>query len=282
LRSILVIGIGAGDPEHVTVQAINALRRAEVVFVVEKGSEADELARVRREILARYVDGEPAVVTLPDPPRDRAAADYRGAVDDWRRRRADVWEAAIERELGEDGCGAFLVWGDPAIYDSTLAVLDEILARGKVSFDHEVIPGISSVQALAARHRIPFTRVGGAVQIMTGRRLASGLPDDADEVLVMLDSNCTFSSVAGEGMDIYWGAYVGTEDEILVSGPVEQVATEIERLRREARERKGWVMDSYLLRRAVAPASTDGSRNGARAQAPDRPGSSPSGGSRPR
>jgi precorrin-6A synthase len=275
-----VIGIGAGDPEHVTVQAINALRRAEVVFVVEKGSEADELAGMRREILARYVLGSPRVVTLPDPPRDRAAPNYRGAVDEWRRRRADVWEAAIASELTDDGCGAFLVWGDPAIYDSTIAVLDEILARENVSFDHEVIPGISSVQALAARHRISFARVGGAVQITTGRRLAEGLPEAADDVLVMLDSSCAFSSLAGEGIDIYWGAYVGTEDEILVSGPVDEVAAQIERVRHEARERKGWVMDAYLLRRAVAPASTDGSRSGAQAQVPDQPGSSPSGGSR--
>jgi precorrin-6A synthase len=280
VRSILVVGIGAGDPEHVTVQAINALRRAEVVFVVEKGSAADELADVRREILARYVDGRPRIVTLLDPPRDRAAPDYHGAVDDWRRRRADVWEAAIGRELGPGGCGAFMVWGDPAIYDSTIAILDEILARGELSFDHEVIPGISSVQALAARHRIPFARVGGAVQITTGRRLAQGWPAGANDVLVMLDSGCTFSSLVGEGIDIYWGAYVGTDDEILVSGPVDDVAEEIELLRREARERKGWIMDSYLLRRAAAPANRDGSRNGSQAQAPDRPGSSPSAGSR--
>jgi precorrin-6A synthase len=106
------------------------------------------------------------------------------------------------------------------------------------------------LQALAARHRVPFNRVGGAVQITTGRRLAEGLPAEADDVLVMLDSSCTFSRFASEDVDIYWGAYVGTEDEILVSGRVGEVAAEIERLRSEARERNGWVMDSYLLRRA--------------------------------
>jgi precorrin-6A synthase len=149
-----------------------------------------------------------------------------------------------------------------------------------VSFDHEVIPGISSLQALAARHRIPFARVGGAVQITTGRRLAEGLPAEADDVLVMLDPGCTFSSLAAEEIDIYWGAYIGTEDEILVSGRVDDVAAEIERLRSEARERKGWVMDAYLLRRASAPVNTDGSRNSSQAQARDQPGSSRSGGSR--
>jgi precorrin-6A synthase len=252
MRTLLIIGIGAGDPEHMTVQAIRSLNRADVVFVVEKGPETDELVRLRHEILARYLeDGRhPRIVALPDPPRDRTTPAYRSAVDDWRRRRADVWERAIAGELDDDGCGAFLVWGDPAIYDSTIAVIDDIRARGNVAFDHEVIPGISSLQALAARHRIPFNRVGGAVQITTGRRLASGFPAGADDILVMLDSGCEFTRFASEDVDIYWGAYVGTEDEILVAGRVGEVAEEIERLRREARERKGWVMDSYLLRRS--------------------------------
>jgi len=36
-----------------------------------------------------------------------------------------------------------------------------------------------------------------------------------------------------------------------VSGKLGEVAGEIERVRREARERKGWIMDSYLLRRTT-------------------------------
>lgn len=248
----MIIGIGAGDPEQITVQAVKALNRADVVFVVEKGPETDELVALRREILERYLeDGRrPRIVALPDPPRDRAAPAYGAGVEDWRRRRAEVWEAAIAEELGDDGCGAFLVWGDPAIYDSTIAVIDLIRAHGKVAFDHEVIPGISSLQALAARHRIAFNRVGGAVHITTGRRLADGFPAEADDVLVMLDSGCAFTRFASGDVDIYWGAYVGTDDEILVAGRVADVADEIQRLRREARERKGWVMDSYLLRRS--------------------------------
>jgi precorrin-6A synthase len=50
---------------------------------------------------------------------------------------------------------------------------------------------------------------------------------------------------------IYWGAYLGTPDEILVSGPLAEVAEEIRRVRAEARERKGWMFDTYLLRRTA-------------------------------
>ena len=127
-------------------------------------------------------------MTAPETPRDREAPAYRAAVDDWRRRRADTYERLIADELGDDEHGAFLAWGDPAIYDSTLHVLDEVRARGAVTFELQVIPGISSIQALAARHQISLTRTGRPLHLTTGRRLAEGFPDNADDVVVMLDA----------------------------------------------------------------------------------------------
>jgi precorrin-6A synthase len=252
MRRLLVIGIGAGDPEHVTMQAVRSLNEVDVFFVIEKSHDTDELVRLRREICERYIDEHTyRIVEIPDPPRDRSAAAYRTAVEDWRDRRAERWERAIVDELDEDGCGAFLVWGDPSLYDSTLAVLDRILASGRLEFDHEVVAGITSVQALTARHRIPLNRVGRAVQITTGRRLADGFPEGVDEVVVMLDADCSFRHLQDDGLEIHWGAYLGMQDEILVSGPLPGVADEIVRRRAEARERKGWIMDAYLLRRNV-------------------------------
>jgi precorrin-6A synthase len=247
MRRLLVIGIGAGDPEHITVQAIRALNEVDVFFVVEKPGARADLVELRREILDRYVE-KPTyrTVDVPDPERDRTADAYTEAVEDWRRRRAEVWERAIDGELRDGETGAFLVWGDPALYDSTLAVLERVEAELAL----EVIPGISSVQALTARHRIPLNRVGGAVQITTGRRLArNGLPDGADDVVVMLDADCSFTQLDEPGLEIYWGAYVGTADELLVSGELPDIADEIEQTRAQARDRKGWVMDTYLLRR---------------------------------
>jgi precorrin-6A synthase len=257
MRRLLVIGIGAGDPEHVTVQAIKALNEVDVFFVMDKSPtrphETEELVRLRREICKRYIDNDAyRIVEIPDPARDRTTTAYRSAVEEWRDRRSERWELAIGDELDEDGCGGFLVWGDPSLYDSTLAVLDRVAARGAVAFECEVVPGISSVHALTARHRIPINRVGGAVQITTGRLLAEGLPPGVDDVVVMLDADCSFRRLVDENLEIYWGAYLGTDEEILVSGALREVAGEIERVRAEARERNGWIMDAYLLRRPRA------------------------------
>lgn len=248
MREIVVIGVGAGDPEQVTMQAVSALNRVDVFFVLDKGEVKQELVDLRSEILRRYAQDHRVVVGR-DPERDRTTSAYVEAVDDWRRRRADVCAELIASELGDDQVGAFLVWGDPSLYDSTLAILDDILARGELAFEVEVIPGISSVSTLAARHRVGLNQVGRPIQITTGRRLAKAWPDDVDDVVVMLDAQTAFTEHLDQDADIYWGAYLGTPDEILISGPLREVAAEIEKVRAEARERKGWIMDTYLLRR---------------------------------
>jgi precorrin-6A synthase len=53
-----------------------------------------------------------------------------------------------------------------------------------------------------------------------------------------------------EDVDIFWGAYLGTPDQILISGKLKECVDAIEEARAEERERKGWIMDTYLLRRA--------------------------------
>jgi precorrin-6A synthase len=250
MRKVLLIGIGAGNPDYITVQAINALNQVDVFFIIDKGEEKEDLIRLRKEICERHIKNKTyRMVEAADPPRDRTPSSYEPAVRAWHEQRAGIYERLIGEELGEDECGAFLVWGDPSLYDSTLRIIDQIVAKGTVAFEYEVIPGISAIQALAARHRIPLNRIGRSIHITTGRRLSEGLSNNTDDVVVMLDANCSFKTIDDPGMDIYWGAYIGTEDEILVAGNLRECAHDIERMRAEAKARKGWTMDTYLLRR---------------------------------
>jgi precorrin-6A synthase len=242
-RRIHVIGIGAGDPDYLTVQAIAALNDTQVFFAMDKGETKSDLLSMRRAICARFIR-EPGYrfVELPDPPR-AADADYRRAVSDWHTARARMWASAIADELGPDDAGAFLAWGDPSLYDSTLRILDAVAAE--VDIDYDVVPGITAVQALTARHRIPLNDVGEPVLITTGRRLREhGLSGSA---VVMLDADCSFQ-VCPADTSIWWGAYLGTADELLVAGTVGEVGARIQALRADARARHGWIMDTYLLR----------------------------------
>jgi precorrin-6A synthase len=254
MRRILLIGIGAGHPEHITIQAINALRQMNVLFITDKGAEKEELARFRREICARYVpESNFRTVAITDPERDRAPADYQAAVATWHQQRSASYGKLFSEQLGDNECGAFLVWGDPSLYDSTLRIVAELAARGAVRFEYEVIPGITSIQALAARHRIPVNQIGAPVQITTGRRLAADPQGLTGDTLVLLDGECAFRAVADDEVEIYWGAYLGTPDEVLLSGKLRDVSETIARTRAEARRRKGWIMDTYLLRKPASP-----------------------------
>ncbi|MFE0426059.1 precorrin-6A synthase (deacetylating) [Streptomyces sp. NPDC058953] len=250
MRTMMVIGIGAGDPEDLTLRAVKALKAADAFLVLDKGERAAEQTEARRRLLDVHREpGSYRLVVVADPERDRRAADYPAAVADWRSRRAEPYERFIADELGDDECGAVLVWGDPALYDSALGVLEEVRERGTVDFDVEVVPGVSSVSALLARHRTGLNRVGRPVLITTGRRLAEGWPEGVDDVVVMLGSEPLFTGGLDPDTSVHWGAYVGTGDEILVAGRLGDVAERIARLRAEARERKGWIMDVCLLRR---------------------------------
>lgn len=250
MRKLLLIGIGAGNREHITMQAIAALNAVDVFFAIDKGSEKEDLAGLRREICETYIeDKNYRTVAAPDPERDRQPSSYEKAVRDWHDSRAAIFERMIADELGENECGAFLVWGDPALYDSALRIVEQIRARGAVAFDWEIVPGISSVQALAAAHKISLHGVGEPIHITTGRNLAGGLAEGFDNVVVMLDGQCAFKTIQQSGIDIYWGAYIGTKDEILMSGDLQEIADAIEQTRSTARARKGWIMDVYLLRR---------------------------------
>ncbi|WP_298354783.1 precorrin-6A synthase (deacetylating) [Rhodoblastus sp.] len=249
MRKILVIGIGAGDPDFMTVQAINALNRVDVFFIPDKGEEKAALRHLRNSICDRFIrERSYRTVEAPIPARRAAGDDYRGAVHDWHEEISHLYERFIMEELDDGQCGGALVWGDPAIYDSTLRILDRLQRKGR-AFDVEIIPGISAVQVLAARHRIALNTVGRPVLITTGRKLTADFSGDADSVIVMLDGEQAFKRVRAEGVDIYWGAYLGTPDEILVAGKLSEVGGEIERIRSEAREKHGWIMDTYLLRK---------------------------------
>ncbi len=240
MKTILVVGIGTGSPDHLTIAAVDALNRADVLFVPDKGANKADLADLRRTIIARFVSGKPRQLSYDVPRRDAANPDYGQGVDDWHDALGGIFSELIAK-IPEDGTGAFLVWGDPGLYDSTLRILERVDAPMTV----QVIPGITAIQALTAAHGITLNRIGEPVLITTGRQLGAV---DTDTI-VMLDGRLAFRD-ADPDLIIFWGAYLGTQDQLLVAGRLGDVAEQIVATRAEARARHGWIMDTYLLRKA--------------------------------
>jgi precorrin-6A synthase len=249
VHTVRLVGIGCGHPDQLTVEAVEALKGADIAIVARKRSD-DPLVAAREALIERHAPGL-CIVEVEDPDRDRSASStattvgYEGVVADWHEARADRYEQVL---LDAGGTAVFLVWGDPAFYDSTIRIVERILARGNVAFDWDVLPGISALQLLAARHRIVLHEVGQPILITTGRRLGEAVDAGADNVLVMLSGSI---DLAGLGdWQIWWGANLGTASEQLVAGRAGDVADQIAEARAAAKAESGWVMDVYLLRRS--------------------------------
>lgn len=248
--TLCLIGIGTGNPEHLTLQAMRAIRAADLVLIPRKGEDKADLAELRRAICAEVLTGDtPRITEFDLPRRDGTQADYRAGVDEWHTAIASAWTAAIGACRGRV---ALLIWGDPSLYDSSL----RIAARLDPAPAIEVIPGITSIQALAAAHRMPLNEIGAPFLVTTGRRLRDhGWPPAVETLVVMLDGECSFRALDPAGLLIWWGAYLGMAEEMILAGPLDETGPRIETLRAEARARHGWIMDCYLLRRTARRAA---------------------------
>ena len=251
MKKIYLIGIGPGSPDYLTLQAINTMKEVDVFFILEKGERKGfkEFIKIRKEILERYLDrGTYRVVSAKIPERKKSGKSYKEGVKTWRQQKAEVVTELIKGKMKDGESGAFLVWGDPSLYDGHLEILQHILKQGAVNFEYEVIPGITSVQILAEKHKIPLNRIGETIVITTGRRLKEYSPAEVVNVVVLLDSYSTFKHFKDADIDIYWGGYLGTDDEILLSGKLKDVIEDLKKIRSEAKKKKGWLMDTYILR----------------------------------
>ena len=241
MRKLRVIGVGMG-PQHVTPEGAAALRSVDYVLAFGKG-EDDPLLAVRAAVCREY--GDPPLVVVPDPPRDRDdPADYPGAVRDWHLARVAAYQQVLAERPGDVG---LLVWGDPSLYDSTLRLVDALAEH--VGLDVDVVPGISALQLLAARHRIVLHEVGQPLHVTTGRLLQDAVGQGQDNIAVLLNRSLDLTGL--DDWQIWWAANLGTAHEVLVAGRVADVRAEIEEARARTKAAAGWVMDIHLVRRGA-------------------------------
>ena len=136
MRNILIVGIGTGNPEHLTVQAINALNAAAVLFIPTKGEAKAQLAEIRRDIVSRYVTRrDRRVVEFEVPLRQIAGRSYPQSVDAWHAAIAATYERLLLDVLAEGETGVFHVWGDTKLYDSTIRINERVRAFDTVKFE---------------------------------------------------------------------------------------------------------------------------------------------------
>lgn len=252
---LTLIGIGTGNPDHLSLQAAAEITAADLILIPLKGAHKGDLAGLRRAICDAHAGPDTRIAEFDLPRRDSADPDYLHGVERWHDAIAQAWEQAIRADLpGQTGRVALLIWGDPSLYDSSLRIARRLMDRLPLRL--RVIPGITAIQALCAAHTIPLNTVGAPVQITTGRQLRQhGWPPGANRIVVMLDGEASFQSLDPDGLTIWWGAFLAMPEQVLIHGPLAQAGPEILRARAHARAAHGWIMDIYLLERSPYPAN---------------------------
>ena len=248
MRTLLVIGMGAGSPGHITHDAVAALKRADGVVALDKGDAKADLLALREHILSVHAPDVP-LHTVTDPDRDRNPDDYRREVERWHAARARLLAGTISEAIPDGGTAAFLVWGDPSLYDSTLRVIDRMRNNCRLDCRVEVFPGITAVQALTAAHAITINRIGEPILVTTARMLAGTPQQLLGNCVVMLDGADAWNTLKGTATEMWWGAYLGTDKQVLAHGAVDEIGDELAELKKSLRREHGWIMDTYLLRR---------------------------------
>lgn len=239
---VTIIGIGPGHPDQITVQAVKALNAHRVILIpVKVGTTTGD---TRREIARRHLV-DPSAHDLREVPMpkvsDRPAGEYTAAVGTFRDRQAQAFADALDAVEADEV--AILAWGCPTLFDGTIEGV-----RAYPGVELTVLPGVTSVSALAAAHGVVQTNIGQSVLITTGRQLKSGLPTEHGTIADMVDAQGHVWTQDGPEWTAYWGAFVGLEQQALDHGPLEEVRERIQAKRAALAEEHGWLFDIALLK----------------------------------
>lgn len=237
-HEVLVIGMGPGGFGQLTLDAVEAMNRVDAFVVADHRGDRSDLVWRRSELIRRHVRHAHRIITVLDPAHQHPDDDLDAA------RLATYVQ--ILSGLPDGTVVGFLAWGDPALYDSILRVIDAL--RASMSLQVKVIPGVSALQVLAAAHQLALH--GAPVHLTTGERLLAEYRPDLGDVVVFEDPALACRGLVAEfpDLEIYWGAYLGSDDEVLANGPLAKVIDEISALRAQLQQHHGWVHDTYLLR----------------------------------
>lgn len=149
------IGVGPGDPELLTVKATKILAQVPVVFAPKARDEQPSLAlTIAKEYLPSQVKVEEIVMPMTDDKLRLKKAWEEGAQSLW--------------NYLKDGTEvAFLTLGDPSLY-STFIYLCQSLREISSTIPVEIIPGITSFSAAAAKAEIPLAEGDEPLVVLPG------------------------------------------------------------------------------------------------------------------
>ncbi len=144
---LYVVGVGPGDPELLTIKGMRILNSVSCICVPKGREEGSSLAL---SIVKRIVDlGGKEIIEAHFPMRKTRNAGHGEELDSkW-----DETVKTVSARLKRGADMAFITIGDPTIYSTFFYLYDRLLETN-AGLDMEIIPGVSSINASAARAKI--------------------------------------------------------------------------------------------------------------------------------
>jgi precorrin-2/cobalt-factor-2 C20-methyltransferase len=196
---LYVIGIGPGDPELMTVKAVRVLKEVPCI-IVPKGREAGSSLALSIVQKALKLDGK-EIVEAYFPMKKTRGQGPGGRVqgNEVSERELEAqWDKIVEDVLNRSDRGidaAFITIGDPGIYSTFFYLYDRLLER-RPSLSIEIVPGISSINASAARAGISLGLGNERIAILPANYL-DGLQETLEkfDTIVLMKVNKVFDTV---------------------------------------------------------------------------------------
>jgi precorrin-2/cobalt-factor-2 C20-methyltransferase len=222
------VGVGPGDPELLTLRAYNILSRVPVILVPLKDRESKGYARSVIDSLIKKPEGKVVGLVLPMLRDRKQLAGY------WQKAADTIWGYLNK---GED-C-AFVNVGDPLLYGTFVHVL-ETLKKAHPEVEVEVIPGISSISAAAARVIVPLASSEERIAIISGNR----------EDKIIRETIKNFDTVVFMKMNAVFDRLLPILEELKLVDKcvyVRRCTTQEEEIVRDIRQLKGEKVDYFSL-----------------------------------
>ena len=138
---LFCVGCGPGDPELLTIRALNLITEADVIFVPTSKSDKPSIAL---SIVAKYINKTTKIINLVFP----MIKDKDALKEYWKKNTLEISEMV---RTGKKTL--YLTVGDPSLY-STWIYIHRELKKNHKDIEIEIIPGITSIFAFAAESKI--------------------------------------------------------------------------------------------------------------------------------
>jgi precorrin-2/cobalt-factor-2 C20-methyltransferase len=224
------VGVGPGDPELLTLKAQRVLAHVPVVFIPQKSEENGSIAESIIIDQVPHVASKCIGIVLP------MLRDRKKLQQYWQQAADIIWD-----QLSQGKDGAFVNVGDPLFYSTFIYIMEALRSRHP-EIEIEVIPGVSSMNAAAARADVPLASDDDNIAVISG--------EQKDEIIKNALEN--FDTVVFMKVNTVFERLLVILEEMNLSGRsiyVRRCTTEDEEIIRDISRLKGKKLDYFSLLR---------------------------------